>query len=128
MHHRNDNPPQEPVGVRRQTARHDRRQYVPIWRQAGRAGAPNGRQSAAARQSEHGGGGMNQFGLTIPSHPDNWSAALGGISGLVLVVGGFVTWSYLAPLSKAASAPGDIPGQSHPETGAHPESDIINEA
>ena len=47
---------------------------------------------------------MNQFGLTIPARPDNRPAALGGISVLVLVVGGFLTWSYLAPLSKAAVA------------------------
>jgi len=34
---------------------------------------------------------MNQFGLTIPAHPDNRSAALGGISVLLLVVGWFLS-------------------------------------
>ncbi len=70
---------------------------------------------------------MNQFGLTIPAHPDNRSAALGGISVLVLVVGGFLTWSYLAPLSKAAVAQGEIRVQSHRKTVDHLEGGIIRE-
>jgi len=70
---------------------------------------------------------MNQFGLTIPAHPDNRSAALGGISVLLLVVGGFLTWSYLAPLSKAAVAQGEIRVQSHRKTVDHLEGGIIRE-
>lgn len=66
-------------------------------------------------------------GVSTPKRPPTRFATLFGLGALALFVGGFGTWSALAPLSEAAAGPGVIKVEGNRRTVQHLEGGIVRE-